>query len=152
MFHDVPSECVRDPSKIRCTLWGRNGWSDSKTNTCLQPRRLDDRLSGNGGITAAAMNPTIAPYQIDIIKSNRTRLFAEAGSPTGFTPKRRASAARGLWSSPAGGWSDITSIFIVGLLDQDTVDAIGIGAMVQTEVAVLARPQQLTAQSCVGEV
>jgi len=127
---------------------------DSKTNNCLQPGRHDDRLSGNGGITAAAMNPTIAPYQIDIIKSNRTRLFAEAGSPTGFTPRRRASvpAARGLWSSPAGGWSDITSIFIVRLLDQDTVDAIGIGAMVQTEVAVLARPQQLTAQSwsCVG--
>jgi hypothetical protein len=114
---------------------------DSKTNNCLQPIRHDDRLSGNGGITAAAMNPTIAPYQIDIIKSNRTRLFAEAGSPKGFTPRRASvPAARGLWSSPAGGWSDITSIFIVGLLDQDTVDAIGIGAMVQTEVAPRSTP------------
>jgi hypothetical protein len=45
---------------------------------------VHDRLSGEGGITAAPMHPTIAPHQIDVLKSNWMRRLAASGSRTGL--------------------------------------------------------------------
>src|SRR5215470_7503989 len=72
----------------------------------------------DGGITAAPMHPTIAPHQIDVMKSKRLCRLAASGSWTDFIASRPASvpAAGRLRPSPTHGRKTATTVFMVRLL------------------------------------
>jgi hypothetical protein len=78
----LQSRILNGQYKLRPGLVSRSLWSITRRGSLYL--LLQDRLSGNGGITAAPMHPTIAPHQIDVMKSHQTCQLAAFGSSIGF--------------------------------------------------------------------